>query len=1664
MASIFDSTDDPPKKGTAVRETRILPPPNLSEIRRLANRRLIPEQIERATARRESTQVDPMALPNAEARKTMALVEAENKRIKDERSVGGIELNKQFPAQSAIARSASWWSNISSGGDFDPEMYDKAMMVMDYMFAPLDTAEKWEDYRKWAMSGASYEDMPPGAMSPELMVGVTPFANDAQALRDIWKDLKHGQQNWATALDAASLIPMAGLMFGMIKKGGGDDIAKLANRLYRKAQVAEGVGLTRVLPAQYGSGHYYVFATPKGNIVAQITEKVNDAGMPEAYVDIIHRQGTGINAGQAQAMGRSAMMEIGGQVHQLFPGHQIGGFRVSGMRAHSTGRGSARTTRDLAFFPPPATDELLEANAEVFDLVNAKRAEKGEAPITREALETIRHQRGEAFRLRDDPSQRGPIPMIGPEHNFHRGQAEVFEAVLDATKQYGPNKGLKTRDELGITNTRIEKIDDETYRWLFTRNGEEKWFDVQAPPLTSREHPKVQIIAASDNMDKQTWQKLKAADEYNGIALGPDFEYPPNMQTRINLGGADMATQVRRRLIGGESPRSIMDDLGPDVSDMDYENLHHTLSQTMIGVRDNLVNDGWRWDGWGDAPMRPPPPPDVNAAGQTNLFSEDNLTEAGPRTRRPRESEVAPSALPGNQSPSQVINGIDILEDYWDSVNLDPVVDVEAARMGWEHLESLGYDSDMAREIAQMDSTQRAFLFDRAMDADAGRLADVMRTRYEQQNGHPPPPELVMQNLQAMGTSEDGARRAVGLGAEAQGEQIGGTEEMIGARPFSEGASTARRGDALGDYRDIRGEFPDLMAGGMQERMRNLGYSDGQIRQARLDYGNTIHILNEDTVPMSRIVEAIEESASPIVRVEGDAMTPQARIANMRNVAMREVVDRDGASPYEAAQRVIRETDASPEEAVIAVNSAMDEAGYGAPTSWTRNPPSEFGVASMSEPQSPMERLRQFWSDQSGEVTKQMPGGQERRAAPRGDLPEATVERAARMAEDWDIPLEKTGAEPAHWEAVRRAARGEGGDIDLDQMADVQERMGQRGMDYGDVAQPGARIRAETSAEDFHAAIQRAERVNPDVAPNLTPRTLDEWRELQEGGAKLILNENGTAGVAVLPDGEIANGFNAGGPSGVFREVLLPEAVRRGGRSMNWFDGELTEMYSPFVKETRRVANTTEGGPDVVYGEVNQESLAEWGGMSERELTAFRRQQIEGDPEAMEAFTQDYLSGLNDAERARYENGNRGVKRGMLNSALQQMTPEEMAPLVGFGAPNRGWYEGVNTSNAAAALRATFGEDAYQYAGLLAATSPNVPVPANSRFASDMFTEWIIAGRPRDEEGIRAIFDMVRANEGPNTTRQSFTGGGSRGQDITHQVETSAWNNTLFVLGHEDPVGHFSNPASWVSDEALGLSGPKVNPFLSNLLGEMRRFTNDTHMTRGSAQKYNNLSNRAAQTSTYTRAGSHMEEVLGLAPGTVLAANAQEQGWEVLRQLGEMSGRGRRGIEELLFPDGVNMDLDVMAEVDRRVRTAAAEGGFDSLMQNEETARNLQRAGFTPENAPPVERGLGSPEADEAAQAWATSEENWPHWRRLARRMDMHYQGDYLAQAAPWLAGGAAAHGARRLLPGQEEQGQQTPALFQGASLLPLGQAPNNAGGRPDDGGVARLLPRPIVQ
>jgi len=143
-----------------------------------------------------------------------------------------------------------------------------------------------------------------------------------------------------------------------------------------------------------------------------------------------------------------------------------------------------------------------------------------------------------------------------------------------------------------------------------------------------------------------------------------------------------------------------------------------------------------------------------------------------------------------------------------------------------------------------------------------------------------------------------------------------------------------------------------------------------------------------------------------------------------------------------------------------------------------------------------------------------------------------------------------------------------------------------------------------------------------------------------------------------------------------------------------------------------------------------------------------------------------------------------------VTAIIEKLPPrDEMAAIAYAGRAKRGWY-----AQSAQAISGIFGHEAPQFAGLLAALSPQISVEGNLKNALNVWKGWVDAGRPTDSDAIREVVQ--------STLRKTFG------------TPLDAWmNNSVRALQNQGM-----------------LSGPKVDSFMKNLLGDVQEVTNDAWM------------------------------------------------------------------------------------------------------------------------------------------------------------------------------------------------------------------------------------------
>lgn len=172
------------------------------------------------------------------------------------------------------------------------------------------------------------------------------------------------------------------------------------------------------------------------------------------------------------------------------------------------------------------------------------------------------------------------------------------------------------------------------------------------------------------------------------------------------------------------------------------------------------------------------------------------------------------------------------------------------------------------------------------------------------------------------------------------------------------------------------------------------------------------------------------------------------------------------------------------------------------------------------------------------------------------------------------------------------------------------------------------------------------------------------------------------------------------------------------------------------------------------------------------------------------------------------------------------------------GAVGKYWYD-----NSAKALAAPFGDDAPKFVALLAATSPQQPVKQNLKQALNIWKKWEDAGRPTNAPKIEALIREV--------------------DNLPARVP-----NSVRALTGEP------------------LSGPKVDSFLNNLMGNVNHVTNDVWMSRFGGIAQNALGQELGYLSLTAKVRAAATK-MGWTPQQVQAAN-----WTWVKPVWEIAMKG----------------------------------------------------------------------------------------------------------------------------------------------------------------------------
>jgi hypothetical protein len=383
------------------------------------------------------------------------------------------------------------------------------------------------------------------------------------------------------------------------------------------------------------------------------------------------------------------------------------------------------------------------------------------------------------------------------------------------------------------------------------------------------------------------------------------------------------------------------------------------------------------------------------------------------------------------------------------------------------------------------------------------------------------------------------------------------------------------------------------------------------------------------------------------------------------------------------------------------------------------------------------------------------------------------------------------------------------------------------------------------------------------------------------------------------------NQFGPKGEENAFREhasMFSPNARRamatetRGQNS--WVN------YGPFGKANRANPAQTKFAEQKVF--LMPDELVNTGVINDVGVAAETRAYLDDKvPQRTAARRERFMQNLLPHERARFEKMHTNAQDETLRIFSLMPTPEEGAHLAALGARQHGWYKA-----SAKMLDEAFGEDAPRFTALLAATSPRQSVEKNLLESMEIWRDWQKAGKPNDPAAINKLLDArgVMQNRRPNALTALST-----------------------------PVDLLLDPK--ILREGGLLSGPKVDPFFANTMGEMQRVTNDTWQAQiaGANKAPQLVTGNLAMTAGTRAAIPEFERLFGT---RVDPANIQEMQWSAGKAAGEAAGRG--GVAEHFAGSPDLFGNSPLSEIDESIRNTPS---FASLLSQPKYRDLLQQIG-----------------------------------------------------------------------------------------------------------------------
>jgi hypothetical protein len=336
-----------------------------------------------------------------------------------------------------------------------------------------------------------------------------------------------------------------------------------------------------------------------------------------------------------------------------------------------------------------------------------------------------------------------------------------------------------------------------------------------------------------------------------------------------------------------------------------------------------------------------------------------------------------------------------------------------------------------------------------------------------------------------------------------------------------------------------------------------------------------------------------------------------------------------------------------------------------------------------------------------------------------------------------------------------------------------------------------------------------------------------------------------------------------------------------------------------------------------------------------------------------------FLAQLDDSERRIWDKMDQGLKQRSLDHYSLMSETEDGAALALVGAEAARWYQ-----ESAKPITEMFGTDAPRFLAVTAAMSPNAPVDKAFYAGLEFWGDWVKAGKPTSREFVEGSLDALKKKWGVTPTNANNLERVLTMADEDFLKPGVASRGGIFGI---QPSGRgLAKPKTRTGF----LAGHKIDPFWGNLMGELQRWTMDTHM-KSLAGTVTQASASKAQVLGSTARGREYAEFLTRVTGEPwTAAEVQAAQWAVVKNLKEMALEGvavaKRGgqtkkvprmLKELTgIPEGLQWVDEVPArefgELSERIRNSPSLARF---LHTDEAAPLLARLDIEP---PPLSENL----------------------------------------------------------------------------------------------------------